>query len=383
MEKISKLFKDFTDSEKSAGFVLILVTILSLMLANFTGDSYISFFQQKVGYDGNGIHLHLSVEHWINDGLMTIFFFMVGLEIEREIYVGELSALKSASLPIAGAMGGMLVPFGIFLVLNIGLETQGGFGIPMATDIAFALGILSLVKNIPHGLKVFLTAFAIIDDLGAIIIIGLFYSDGLNLVYLFCSLGMFIVLIVLNRCRVHSIWLYMVLGIIMWYCMLQSGVHATIAGILLAFALPFGKGDEHSPSYVMQRFLHKPVAFFILPVFAITNTAILIDGNFLEAITTNLSLGIILGLVIGKPLGIFLVCWLAIIIGWSRFPTGVNWSNLLGAAALGGIGFTMSIFITLLAFDNPVLVNQSKLAILVSSIVASLIGLIILNKPRK
>lgn len=384
MQDIAKLFKDFTDSEKSSGYVLIAATAISLLLANvFIGNPYIAFFHQKVGFANDTIHLKLSIEHWINDGLMAIFFFLVGLEIEREIYAGELSSIKKASLPIAAALGGMLVPIAIYLVFNAGTATQRGYGIPMATDIAFALGILSLSKGVPYGLKVFLTAFAIIDDLGAIIIIAIFYTESIQFTYLLVGLGIFVLLIVLNRLKVYSIWPYILLGMVIWYCLLQSGVHATIAGVLVAFALPFGNGDENSPSYKAQHFLHKPVAFFILPLFALANTGIIISSSWLPDLHTSNSLGIILGLVLGKPIGIVLLCLLAVKIGWSSLPTGVTWTHMVGAGTLGGIGFTMSIFITLLAFDNPATITQAKMAILVSSVIASTLGFLILRRTSK
>lgn len=377
--KVTQLFKEFTESEKSSGYVLIFTTLISLLLANvLIGPAYTDFFHQKAGFDTETIHLKLSVGHWINDGLMAVFFFMVGLEIEREIYAGELSSFRSASLPIAGAIGGMVVPFALYFALNAGTDTQAGYGIPMATDIAFALGMLSLTRGVPYALKVFLTAFAIIDDLGAIIIIAIFYTKGFQLSYLLAAGGIFVLLLVLNRLKVYRVWPYILAGIVMWYCMLQSGVHATIAGVLLAFALPFGNGNEHSPSYKVQHFLHKPVAFFILPVFALANTGIIISNSWLTDLQTANSLGIILGLVIGKPLGVLLLSFLAIRAGWSSLPAGVSWKHLAGAGTLGGIGFTMSIFITLLAFEDPAYVTQSKMAILVSSLVASLLGLLIL-----
>jgi Na+:H+ antiporter, NhaA family len=385
MIRITRLFKDFTNSERSAGFVLIFTTILSLLLANlFIGSSYVDFFHNKVGIDNSILHLNMSIEHWINDGLMTIFFLLVGLEIERETYIGEISTLKNASLPVAAAIGGMLAPFLIHFMFNYGTPSQPGSGIPVATDIAFALGVLSLSKKVPYGLKVFLTAFAIIDDLGAIIIISIFYTSTLHLIYLFTALGLLGVMIVLNRLKVYKVWVYLVLGIIMWYCMLQSGVHPTISGVLLAFAIPFGNGDENSPSYNLQLFLHKPVAFIILPVFALANTGIIIHNTWLADLKSLNSLGIIAGLVLGKPLGILTASYIALRLRWSTLPTGVEWKHLLGGAVLGGIGFTMSIFITLLAFNDDALINQSKISILIASTLASFLGLLVLSfKDRK
>ncbi len=367
------LFKEFFDSEKSGGLILVGCTIVSLVIANSgIGVAYADMWHIKAG--------GLSIEHWINDGLMAIFFLLIGLEIEREIYIGELSDMKDALLPIFAAVGGMLVPAAIYLAFNYGTNTQQGAGIPMATDIAFALGILSLLgKRVPLSLRVFLTALAIIDDLGAIIIIALFYSKGLDVTNLLIALGIFIALIALNRFKVKSLITYIIGGILMWYFMLHSGVHATITGVLLAFAIPFGDGGEKSPSYRLQHFLHKPVAFFILPVFALANTAILLSSDLGETISQDYSLGISIGLIVGKPLGILLLTLLSIWVGIAKLPESLSMKTILGAGFLAGIGFTMSIFITLLAFDDQAIINNAKLIILLSSLVAGIIGFIFLK----
>ena len=371
--KTSKLFKDFFESEKSAGLVLIGCTILSLTLANSSfSTNYLDFFHMQIA--GH------SATHWINDGLMTIFFLLIGLELEREIYKGELSNLKGALLPIIGALGGMLIPAGLFLLFNFGTSTQSGAGIPMATDIAFALGILSLLgKRVPTSLKIFLTALAVIDDLGAIIVIAIFYTNDLIFTNLFIALGIFVILLIFNRMKVRNLIPYLIGGVVMWYFMLHSGVHATITGVLLAFAIPFGNGDEKSTSFILQHFLHKPVAFIILPIFALANTAIVINGNLSQTITENYSLGIASGLIIGKPIGIFLFTLLGVIFGICKLPQDVNWKSIFGVGLLGGIGFTMSIFVTLLAYDNELIINNSKLIILISSLIAGILGLITLN----
>ncbi|CEN47693.1 Na+/H+ antiporter NhaA [Capnocytophaga canis] len=372
--KATKLFKEFFESEKAGGLILIACTVISLLIANSSfGESYVQFFQTKTA--------GLSIEHWINDGLMAIFFLLIGLELEREIYKGELSNVKDALLPIFAAIGGMLIPAGIFLALNFGTKTQAGAGIPMATDIAFALGILSLLGNrVPVSLKVFLTALAVIDDLGAIIIIAIFYTKELLWTNLLIALGIFAVLLVLNRLKIKSLIPYLLGGVAMWYFMLVSGVHATIAGVLLAFAIPFGDGGEESTSYKLQHYLHKPVAFVILPIFALANTAIFFEGDISEILTQNNSLGIALGLIVGKPLGIFLLSFLAVSFGLCKLPSDINWKSVLGVGFLAGIGFTMSIFITLLAFDNDIMViNNSKLVILLSSLMAGLIGFVSLK----
>ncbi len=366
--KLTRLFREFFDTEKSGGIILVLATCFSLGLANSNWEvDYTNFWHYNLG--------GLSVVQWINDGLMTIFFLLIGLELEREIYYGELSDFKKASLPIIGAFGGMLVPAGIFLLFNFGTNTQSGAGIPMATDIAFAIGILSLLgKRVPASLKVFLLAFAITDDLGAIAVIAIFYTSSLVFANLLIALLIFGFLLILNRKKVHNLILYIIGGIAMWYFMLNSGVHATITGVLLAFAIPFGDGGERSPSYIIQHFLHKPVAFLILPLFALANTCIVVDDSWQSSLGQTSSLGIIAGLVIGKPLGIWLFSFLGVGLGLCVLPTDLKWKNIIGAGFLGGIGFTMSIFITLLAFENNELVNNSKIAILIASLIAGTIG---------
>lgn len=375
--KITQLFKDFSDSEKSGGITLIVCTIISIILANTAfGESYTHFWHSNLGGQ--------SIEYWINDGLMTIFFLLIGLELEREIYIGELSKIKDALLPIFGALGGMAIPAGIYLLLNFGTPTQSGAGIPMATDIAFALGILSLLGNkVPTSLKVFLTALAVIDDLGAIMVIAIFYTKAIIWANLFTAMGVFVFLIILNRLKIRNLIPYLIGGVVMWYFMLHSGVHATITGVLLAFAIPFGNGDEKSTSFILQHFLHKPVAFVVLPLFALANTAIMVNTDLGEIISQKFSLGISLGLIIGKPIGIVLLSFLAVTLGICKLPDDLNWKSIIGVGFLGGIGFTMSIFITLLAFDDLNLQNGSKITILIASVVAALIGFVLLHFALK
>lgn len=382
--KLTKLFTEFFESEQASGVILILCTAISIIIANsYFGKGYLDFWHTKVGFEISGIALKYSVEHWINDGLMVIFFLLIGLEIERELYIGELSDLKNATLPIFAAIGGMAMPALLHFLLNQGTATQAGVGIPMATDIAFALGALALLGNrVPISLKIFLTALAIIDDLGAIAIIAIFYVGDFSFIYFILALGILAGLFILNRLGVHRLSFYLIPGFFMWYFMLKSGIHATIAGVLLAFVIPFGNGDEMSPSYKLQHFLHKPVAFIILPLFALANTGILLTGNWLEGLATSNSLGIFAGLFAGKPLGIVLFSFLAIKIGLSQLPNGVSWKHIIGAGFLGGIGFTMSIFITLLAFDNSTVIQSSKISILLSSLLAGAVGFLILSKNK-
>ena len=375
--KLIRLLYSFFESEKSGGLILVLMTVLSLVLANSAWQTeYINFWNFDLG--GH------SIVHWINDGLMTIFFLLVGLELKGEIYQGELSNMKNASLPIFGAVGGMLVPAGIFLLFNFGTDTQAGAGIPMATDIAFAIGILSLLGNrVPTSLKIFLTALAVIDDLGAIIVIAIFYTTSIAFLNLFIALGIFGFLLILNRLKIYNLVPYLIGGVIMWYSMLHSGVHATITGVLLAFAIPLGNGGRKSPSNILQHFLSKPVAFFILPLFAIANTCITIGDSWQSGLGQASSLGIIAGLVIGKPLGIWLLSFIGVSLGLCALPTDLKWKNIVGVGVLGGIGFTMSIFITLLAFDNTDIINNSKIAILIGSLIAGIIGFTFLKLTLK
>lgn len=380
--RLTKLFKEFFRSEQSSGAILILCMCLSIAIANSAlGTSYLDFWHRNVGVEVGGFVLKQSVEHWINDGLMAIFFLLIGLEIERELYAGELSSLKNASLPMLAAVGGMAFPALFHYLFNRGTEFQNGIGIPMATDIAFALGVLALLgSRIPASLKIFLAALAIVDDLGAIAVIAVFYTDDLSFLYLALSLGVFAALVVLNRLKVHNLWVYLIPGLFMWYFMLRSGVHATVAGVLLAFALPFGDGGENSPSYKLQHVLHKPVAFLIIPLFALANTGIVLGEGWMQGLISSNSLGIFAGLFFGKPIGIVLLSFLAIRLGWSRLPFGVSWRHILGAGFLGGIGFTMSIFITLLAFSDPEIIQASKASVLLTSLISGIAGYVILSK---
>jgi NhaA family Na+:H+ antiporter len=375
--KKTKLFHDFFESEKAGGFILIICTIVSLLVANSVwSESYMHLWHSQIG--------NQSIEYWINDGLMTIFFLLIGLELEREVYVGELSNFKNALLPISAALGGMIVPAGFYLILNYGTVTQSGAGIPMATDIAFALGILSLLGNsVPVSLKVFLTALAVIDDLGAILIIAIFYTKDLIWSNLAIALGIFAFLLVLNRLKIRNLIPYLIGGIVMWYFMLNSGVHATITGVLLAFAIPFGNGDEKSSSFILQHFLHIPVAFIILPLFALANTAIILKSDWQFMLSHHYTIGIVLGLLVGKPIGIWLFSYLSVKFKISELPTDLNWKSILGVSFLGGIGFTMSIFITLLAFSDGEHIDNSKIMILISSLIAGIIGLIFLKSTIK
>ncbi|MBK6590120.1 MAG: Na+/H+ antiporter NhaA [Acidobacteria bacterium] len=372
--KLSRSFKAFFDSEKSSGILLIVCTAVSLIFANsILGKNYLSIWSNYIG--------PLSVEHWINDGLMAIFFLLIGLELKRELYNGELSNFKNALLPIFAALGGLAFPALIHFFLNAGTPTQAGIGIPMATDIAFALGALAILGNrVPASLKVFVVAFAVLDDLCAIVIIAVFYTAELSALYLVGALLVLATLAAAARfLGIKSLVVYLLVGALAWYLMLKSGVHATIAGVLLAFAIPSSEleDDEESPSYQLEHLLHMPVAFVILPIFALCNTGIVIGADWAQNLTTPNSFGIIGGLVLGKPLGITLLSFIAVSIGICKLPLDLNWRHVLGAGLLGGIGFTMSIFITNLAFtDNALVINNSKMAILLASFTAGTAGFI-------
>jgi NhaA family Na+:H+ antiporter len=369
---LSLSFKEFFESSKAGGIVLILCTIVSLSIANSTlGPAWLGFWHQYVA--------GLSIEHWVNDALMAIFFLLIGLELKRELVNGELSDLRNAMLPMLAAAGGIAVPALIHFGLNGGTPTQAGVGIPMATDIAFALGVLALLgSRVPASLKIFLTALAVMDDLGAIIVIALFYTAELSFLYLLGALAVFAGLLALNRVlRVMALLPYLVGGALMWFLMLKSGVHATIAGVLLAFTIPYSsrEDDAESPSHRLEHILHKPVTFLILPVFALANTGIIIGAGWETELLSSNSLGIIAGLVAGKPVGIFLFSFAAVALGLCRLPLDLAWRHILGAGLLGGIGFTMSIFITNLAFVGAGdTINASKMAILVASLVAGIAG---------
>ena len=368
---LTRTFVRFFESEKAGGVVLLACTVAAIAIANSPlGAGYANFLWTQVA--------GLSVEHWVNDGLMAIFFLFVGLELERELYVGELSSLKTAMLPAVAALGGIMAPVAIHLSLNAGAAAQAGFGIPMATDIAFALGVLALLgSSVPASLKIFLAALAVMDDLCAVLAIAVFYSSGLAWGWLWASLGTFASLVMLNRMRVMNLAPYLIGGVVMWACMLKSGVHATIAGVLLAFAIPFSSRaeDEQSPSHRLEHVLRTPVVFVVMPIFALANAGVVIDAGWTQALASPNGLGILGGLVIGKPVGIALATFIAVSLGICALPGDLRWSHVIGAGFLGGIGFTMSIFIANLAFPaQPELVNSSKMAILVASVMAGGVG---------
>ena len=365
---INPLQRIVSDS-RSVGIILLACSIASIVLANTSfGGQYINSWNFSFHFPGT-IRLPHSLLHWINDAAMAIFFFLAGMEIKRELLEGELSSVQQSLLPVFAAIGGMIVPAMLFTIFNKGTVYQHGWGIPMATDIAFSLGIASMLgKKVPASLKIFLTALAIIDDLGAILVIAFFYGAAVTWTYLLAGGIAFAVLLLLPRLKVRFGWWNYLLGIILWYCMYNSGIHATIAGVLFAFTIPVSQLNKQ------EHRLHIPVNFIILPVFALANTAIPIPSDFTEAFGSPLNYGIIAGLFLGKPLGILLACWCLTRLKWGRLPEGVNWGQMTGIGILAGIGFTMSIFISMLAFTDQNMQDMAKAGVLVASLLAMVTG---------
>jgi NhaA family Na+:H+ antiporter len=430
-KKVSTPFEHFLHAQTTTGIILIFMTIFSLLLANSSfAQSYIDFFHTKIDLSIGTWELSHSLHHWINDGLMAIFFFIIGLEIKREILVGELSNIKVAILPILAAIGGMLFPALIYYAINAGTHSAGGWGIPMATDIAFAISALVLLgKRVPPALVTFLVALAIVDDLGAVLVIALFYTEQIHMLPLLFSSGLFLLLVLFNRFGIHMILPYFIVGLFMWFFMLESGVHATIAGVIAALAIPstpkrssktfsndakalleqyesypreknIGLHEQQkaillrlkenineigTPAERLENDLHLPVALIIIPLFALANAGIAIDFSHISTtIMTPVSLGIIAGLILGKVFGIFGVAWLAIKLKIASLPQGSTLNQLFGVAFLGGIGFTMSIFVADLAFlHTPELIFQAKVGILAASLFAGVFGYIWLRFVAK
>ncbi|WP_312363478.1 Na+/H+ antiporter NhaA [Sphingobacterium sp.] len=375
------VFKNFFKSSNAGGILLFVCVIISLIIANTSaGPTLQSFLDTSVGFDSDKVHLKYSILLWINDGLMAIFFLLVGLEIKREIVEGELSSPKQASLPILCAIGGAIVPALIFIAFNTGRATAGGWGIPMATDIAFALAVISLLGNrIPASLKVFLAALAIVDDLIAILVIAFFYSSGIETTYLiYAGIGM-IILFVMNRMNVQNPYLYLIPGIFIWYFIHHSGIHATIAGVMVAMTIPTNDTDIESPLERLEHALVKPVNFIIIPLFAFANTNITVESEMLTGLVAPMGLGISLGLLLGKPLGILIMTFVCSKLGISSLPEGSSFRHIFGVGLLAGIGFTMSIFISILSFSDQLHINEAKLAILLTSLLAGTLGYLALS----
>ena len=376
---LSSPFKWFFKLEAASGLVLLISAVIALIISNSNFSSlYFETLQSYLFIGINNIGLKMSLHHWINDALMAVFFFFVTLEIKREFILGELSSPKQALLPIIAAIGGMLVPALIYIYINFGNgDTINGWAIPSATDIAFSLGVLSLLgSRVPISLKVFLTALAIIDDLGAIIIIAFFYTGDLSIQYLSLLLLTFIALLILNKSGVKKFLPYLILGLILWFFTYQSGVHATISGVLLATVIPHRKkNEEYSLLTKIEHNISSYVAFGIMPLFALANAGVSLDGINLESLLSPVPLGIVLGLFVGKQIGVFLFSIIAIKLKIAQMPNNANWMSFYGVGILAGIGFTMSLFIGNLAFvENIEYIDGVKIGVLAGSLLSTLIG---------
>tara|TARA_A100001037_G_scaffold298480_1_gene322282 strand:+ start:547 stop:1719 length:1173 start_codon:yes stop_codon:yes gene_type:complete len=389
LKYLSSPFKWFFKLEAASGLVLLISAILALIISNSNlSEMYFGTLEKYIFIGINKYGIKLSVLHWINDALMAIFFFFVTLEIKREFIEGELSNLKQAMLPIVGAIGGMLVPALVYVYINYGdTETLRGWAIPSATDIAFSLGVLSLLgSRVPISLKVFLTALAIIDDLGAIIIIAFFYSGDLNIIYLGLIILAFLALLILNKFNIKKFLPYLLIGIFMWDFTHQSGIHATIAGVLLASTIPHRKKPkEHSMLIKIEHAISPYVAFGIMPLFAFANAGVSLEGLSLSSFASKVPLGILLGLFVGKQFGVFIFSYLSIKFKIAQMPTNANWINFYGVGVLTGIGFTMSLFVGNLAFvENMNYMDGVKIGVLGGSLLSTLFGyFLILFAPRK
>lgn len=419
---LSRSFRDFITSSTAGGVILLAVTVAALAWANSAAASYFALWETNVSLSFGGFSLVKTLHHWINDGLMVIFFFMVGLEIKREIAVGELASFKKALLPILAAVGGMAGPALVYLVFNAGTPAAHGWGIPMATDIAFALGVLALAGDrVPPALKVFLAALAIVDDMGAVLVIALFYTSELSLTMLAAGAGILALLFIANRMNVRSTAVYLLLGIALWFCFLKSGVHATVAGVLLAMMIPVRSRidksdflretkraverlenddasaaenelihhvaavteDAQSPLHRMEHALQPYVAFLIMPVFALANAGVALQGDIVGSLVSPVALGVTLGLIVGKQAGIFGATWLAVRTGVAVLPSGVSWPMIYALTWLCAIGFTMALFIAGLAFTDPATMDVAKIAILAASTVAGAVGMVLVKKSTR
>lgn len=378
--KIKNPFLQFFKNESLSGIVLMFCAIIAIIIANSNFSSmYNNIIHTYITIGYKDFSLSMSILHWINDGLMAIFFLVVGMEIKREIVFGELKSFKKTILPVSAAIGGMVVPAIIYALFNFNQPTIIGWGIPMATDIAFALGILSLVgKKAPKGIIIFLTALAIVDDLGAIIVIAIFYTSEISWIALILGLIIFLAIILANKLNVKNKWLYIIFGIALWICFLKSGVHATIAGVLLGMGLPIGKNMEEFRTSILYRFEHvlTPLSsFIIMPIFALANSGITIDINSLSAAIMNpVSLGIIFGLFIGKQIGIFGASYILVKLKIAKLPSKVTKRHLYGASVLGGIGFAMSLFVSSLSFTEESALSMAKISIIIASILSAAFG---------
>ena len=379
---LRRVIRNFVRLESSSGILLLIAGLIALVLSNSSFAGVFDHILHLKLYFGTNLPLfYKSTQHWINDGLMVIFFFVVGLELKREFLEGELSMPSQAILPVIAAVGGMVVPAIFYLLFNFNNpETFQGWAIPSATDIAFSLGVLSLLgKKVPISLKIFLMALAIIDDLGAIIIIALFYSSNLEIFSLLVVLFILFFLYLCNRRNLQNIWIYILLGFFLWIFIQNAGIHATISGVLLAIFVPHKKTKQGSLLTCAENKLHPWVAYLIMPLFALTNAGVYLGDVSLASLSNPVPLGIMTGLFFGKQIGVFFTTFLLIKMGYARLPSGSNWIQMYGIAMLAGIGFTMAMFINFLAFDTDIYINQAKIAILIASFTSAVLGYILLN----
>ena len=378
-------FKDFFRSGQIGGILLMICVAISLFIAN-SGfkEEFSNFLATDFGFTFADSSYTFTVSAWINDALMAVFFLLVGLEIKRELVEGELSSARKAALPVVAALGGMLVPAFIYFMLNRGSETASGWGIPMATDIAFALAVIAMLgKSVPTSLKVFLAALAIVDDLGAILVIALFYTNEVHTEYLLMAAGIIVLLLAFNFFNIRPLFFYLIPGVALWYFIHHSGIHATIAGVLLALTIPTNTTNRESPLEKLEHLLNGPVNYFIMPLFALANTNITFQKEMLTGLISPLGTGILIGLFVGKTVGVTLFSWLAVKLKLGSLPSGSGWKHIIGLGMLAGIGFTMSIFISLLSFSDDMHVTEAKFAILCASVISGLIGFIYLKSIKK
>jgi NhaA family Na+:H+ antiporter len=379
---LRSIIRNFVRLESSSGIILLIAGVIALILSNSNSADWFNHILHLKLYFGIDLPLfHKSIQHWINDGLMVIFFFTIGLEIKREFLEGELSMPSQAILPVIAAVGGMAVPAIFYLFFNINdPNTIKGWAIPAATDIAFSLGVLSLLgSRVPISLKIFLMALAIIDDLGAIIIIALFYSSNLELLSLFVVLFILFLLYLCNKRNLQNIYIYIFLGFLLWIFIQNAGIHATISGVLLAIFIPHEKTKQESLLTCAENKLHPWVAYFIMPMFALANAGVYLGDVSLTSLTNPIPLGVMTGLFFGKQIGVFLTTFLLIKLGYARLPSESNWIQMYGIAVLTGIGFTMAMFINFLAFDSDTYISQAKIGILIASFLSAVLGYILLN----
>jgi NhaA family Na+:H+ antiporter len=382
--------RDFLSNEASGGYVLMAAAALALVVANSPlAAGYFAALDSKHGFAIGPLHLQETLLHWINDGLMAVFFLLVGLEIKREVLDGQLSRPSDVMLPGLAALGGVVAPALIFLAFNLANPaTRAGWAIPSATDIAFALGVLALLgAKAPTSLKIFLTAIAIMDDLAAILIIAIFYTAQLHLLALAIAGGLLVLLLALNRLKVTALWPYLLVGLVLWYFVLESGIHATLAGVALALFIPLRRSPAapdhpNSPLHRLEHALHKPVAFFIVPLFGFANAGLSFAGVSPKAVLDPLPLGVALGLFLGKQLGVFGTAALLIRTRFAAMPAGAGWAQLYGVSVLCGIGFTMSLFIGNLAFTDPHLIDETKIGVLLGSLLSALLGMAVISRCK-